>query len=148
MIFGSSLILFFTHIETHKRKSSLFSVPLCIFLLVTIIVSQSRGAFGIALLLAFLMLLLSKLTIKIKTIFSVILLIFIIGIFSIKTIPIISKQLNNINSHDIFGVGERFEVWNAALEVSRLNPLLGIGGGNWNPRLPWCARPLETGRWI
>jgi O-antigen ligase len=29
-------------------------------------------------------------------------------------------------------LSQRDKIWRAALEVTRLNPLLGIGGGNWN----------------
>ena len=41
----------------------------------------------------------------------------------------IEKQITNQNNHDV--LAQRDKVWRAALEVARLNPLLGIGGGNW-----------------
>ena len=131
MIFGVSLSLFFFQVENFKKKYIFLTAFSSIFILASILISQSRGAFGISLFLAFAMLYLSRLSIKNKTIFSMVLIIFIISISFTKNIPIISKQLNNMNSYDIFGVGERLQVWNAGFEVARLNPLLGIGGGNW-----------------
>ncbi len=131
MIFGASLSLFFFQIENLKKKYIFLSAFISFFILITIIASQSRGAFGIALLLAFAIIFLSRLSIKYKTIFSMALIIFIVGISFSKNTPIVSKQLNNMNSDDIYGIGERLQVWNAAFEIARLNPLLGIGGGNW-----------------
>jgi O-antigen ligase len=42
---------------------------------------------------------------------------------------VIEKQIVNQNSNNI--LSQRDKVWRAAFEVARLNPLLGIGGGNW-----------------
>jgi O-antigen ligase len=94
-----------------------------------VIISQSRGAFGIVFLLSFALLLLSKFSIKIKTIYVALLSIFLINIVFITPAPVIEKQITNQNNHDI--LSQRDKVWRVSFEVARLNPLLGIGGGNW-----------------
>jgi O-antigen ligase len=131
MIFGASLIVLMNQLQILKKSNIVLIVLIAIFLLIALVITQSRGSFSIALLLALTMIFLSRLKIKIKAILSAILLIFIIFITLIKPASIVQKQLNTMNSHDTFGIGERTKVWNVALEVVRLNPLLGIGGGNW-----------------
>ena len=129
MIFGASLTLLISQLQILKKSSIFLIALLTFFILVALLITQSRGAFGIALLLAFAMIFLSRL--KIKAIFLAIFLIFVVFIALIKPASIVHKQLSTMNSHDIYGIGERTKVWNVALEVARLNPLLGIGGGNW-----------------
>ena len=41
----------------------------------------------------------------------------------------IEKQISYQNRHDI--LSQRDKVWRASFEVARLNPIFGIGGGNW-----------------
>jgi O-antigen ligase len=47
----------------------------------------------------------------------------------VNPVAVIEKQITNQNNHDV--LASRDKVWHAAFEVARLNPLLGIGGGNW-----------------
>jgi len=54
---------------------------------------------------------------------------FLINIVFIMPAAVIEKQINHQNRHDIFS--QRDKVWRASFEVARLNPLFGIGGGNW-----------------
>lgn len=131
MIFGASLTVLISQLQILKKSSIFLIALLTFFILVALLITQSRGAFGIALLLAFTMIFLSRLKIKIKAIFIAIFLIFVVFIVLIKPASIVHKQLSTMNTHDIYGIGERTKVWNAALEVARLNPILGIGGGNW-----------------
>jgi O-antigen ligase len=125
---GSSLLI--SQLQSAQKKYVFITSLLFIFLITSVIISQSRGAFGIVFLLTFTLILLSKLSIKIKTIFVVLLSIFLISIVFIKPVPVIEKQITNQNNHDI--LSQRDKVWRAAFEVARLNPILGIGGGNWN----------------
>jgi O-antigen ligase len=126
MIAGASLSLLTSQLQVTQRKYVFITTLL---LIVSVIISQSRGAFGVAFLLAFALILLSKLSTKIKIISLSLLSIFLITIVFIKPAPVIEKQITNQNNHDI--LAQRDKVWRAALEVARLNPLLGIGGGNW-----------------
>jgi len=129
MITGAALSLLASELQSTHKKYVFITSLLFIFLISSEIISQSRGAFGIVFLLAFAILLLSKLPIKIKTLYVVLLSIFVITITFIKPAPVIEKQITNQNNHNV--LAQRDKVWQAALEVARLNPLLGIGGGNW-----------------
>jgi O-antigen ligase len=129
MIAGASLSLLISQLQSTHKKYVFITSLLFIFLISSVIISQSRGAFGIVFLLAFALLLLSKLPIKIKTLYVFLLSIFVITIIFIKPAAVIEKQITNQNNHDV--LAQREKVWQAALEVARLNPLLGIGGGNW-----------------
>jgi O-antigen ligase len=129
MIAGAALSLLVSQLESAHKKYIFITSLLFIFLISSVIISQSRGAFGIVFLLAFALFFLSKLPIKIKTILVVLLSIFLIAITFIKPAPVIKKQITYQNNHDI--LSQRDKVWRAAFEVARLNPLLGIGGGNW-----------------
>jgi O-antigen ligase len=130
MIAGAACSLLISQSQSAQKKYVFIASLLFIFLISSVIISQSRGAFGIVFLLALALLLLSKLTIKIKTIYVVLLSIFLINIVFIMPAAVIYKQIVNQSNHDV--LAQRDKVWRAALEVARLNPLLGIGGGNWN----------------
>ena len=130
MMAGASLALLISQLQATKKKNVFITSLLFIFLTSSIIVSQSRGAFGVAFLLIFALFLLSKLPIKIKTISLTLLTIFLVTIVFISPAPVIEKQIGNQNNHDI--LSQRDKIWQKAFEGARLNPLLGIGNGNWN----------------
>jgi len=129
MMAGASLSFLISQLQSAQKKYIFITSLLFIFLISSVIISQSRGAFGIIFLLAFALFLLSKLPIKIKTIYVVLFSIFLINIVFITPAPVIEKQITNQNNHDI--LSQRDKVWRVSFEVARLNPLLGIGGGNW-----------------
>jgi O-antigen ligase len=129
MITGAGVSLFISQLQSAKKEYVSITSLLCIFLISSVIISQSRGAFGIVFLLALVLFLLSQLPIKIKTLSLALLSIFLITIVFINPAPVIEKQITNQNNHDV--LAQRDKVWRAALEVARLNALLGIGGGNW-----------------
>jgi len=130
MITGAALSLLVSQLQSAQKKYVFITNLLFILLISSVIISQSRGAFGIVFLLAFALLLLSKLPVKIKTLYVVLLSSFVITITFIKPAPVIEKQITNQNNHDI--LAQRDKIWQKAFEVARLNPLLGIGNGNWN----------------
>ena len=126
---GAGLSLLISQLQSAQKKYVFITSFLFIFLLSSVIISQSRGAFGIIFLLVFALLLLSKLITNTKTITLTLLTIFLVTIVFITPAPVIQKQITNQNNHDI--LSQRDKVWRASFEVARLNPLLGIGGGNW-----------------
>jgi O-antigen ligase len=130
MMAGASLALLSSQLQANKKKYAFITTLLFILLLVAVIVGQSRGAFGILFLLVFAIFLLSRITTKIKTISLAFLTIFLISITFIKPVPVIEKQIINQNNHDV--LSQRDKIWQTALKIARLNPLLGIGNGNWN----------------
>ena len=129
MICSAAFSLLISQIKSAQKKYVFITSLLFIFLISSVIVSQSRGAFGVAFLLIFALFLLSKVPIKIKTISLTLLTIFLINIVFISPAPVIEKQIAYQNNHDI--LSQRDKVWRASFEVARLNPIFGIGGGNW-----------------
>jgi O-antigen ligase len=133
IIFGASVSILLSQSQKLKKNNIFFYMSLiAIFLIYGLLKSESRGVFGIALVLAFAIIFLSKASMKMKVILSFIIITFTIHFTIVKPLPVVTKQLVSMNSHDVYGIGERTKVWNAAFEVARLNPLLGIGNGNWN----------------
>ena len=126
---GAGLSLLISQLQSAQKKYVFITSFLFIFLLSSVIISQSRGAFGIIFLLVFALLLLSKLITNTKTITLTLLTIFLVTIVFITPAPVIQKQITNQNNHDI--LSQRDKVWRASFEMARLNPVLGIGGGNW-----------------
>jgi O-antigen ligase len=130
MMAGASLSFLLSQLQAARKKYIFVAVLLFIFLAASVIITDSRGAFGIAFLLIYSMFLLSKVSVKIKTLSLILLSTFLVTIVFIMPASVIEKQISSQNSHDI--LSQRDKVWRAALGVARLNPLLGIGGGNWN----------------
>jgi O-antigen ligase len=130
MMAGAALSLLVSQLQTAKHKFAFITSLLFILILSSVIISQSRGAFGIVFLLAFALILLSKLSIKMKTISFALLTILLVTVTFIKPAAVIEKQIANQNNNDI--LSQRDKLWRAAFEITKLNPLLGIGGGNWN----------------
>jgi O-antigen ligase len=130
MMAGAVLSLLISQLQSAQKKYVFITSLLCIFFISSVIISQSRGAFGIVFLLVFTLFLLSKLSIKIKTISLALLTIFLISIIFIKPVMTIEKHIADQNNNNV--LASRDKLWRAAFEIARLNPLLGIGGGNWN----------------
>jgi len=129
MMAGASAALLLGQLQAVKKQHVVKTTLLFILLLSAVIISQSRGAFGVIFLLTFVIFLLGRLATKIKTISLALLAIFLVNIVFINPVPVIEKQINYQNNHDI--LSQRDKVWRTAFEVARFNPLLGIGGGNW-----------------
>ena len=130
MMAGAGLSLLISQLQSTQKKYVFMTSLLFIFLISSVVISQSRGAFGIIFLLAFALFLLSKHSIKIKTISLTLFTIFLVTIVFISPAAVIEKQIVNQNNHDV--LSQRDKIWRKAFEVARLNPLLGIGNGNWN----------------
>jgi len=130
MINGASLALLSSQLQAPKTKYIFINILLFILLLSAVIISDSRAAFGVLFLIAFAIVLLSKLTTKIKKISVALLTIYLINIVFIMPAPVIKKQIISQNNHDV--MASRDKVWKVALEIARLNPLFGIGGGNYS----------------
>jgi O-antigen ligase len=129
MMAGAGLSLFISQLQSTNKTYILISSLLFIFFISSVIISESRGAFGIGFLLAFALVLLSKFPIKIKTISITLMTIFLVTIIFITPLPIVKKQIKYQINHDI--LSQRAQVWRASFEIARLNILFGIGGGNW-----------------
>ena len=129
MMAGASLSFLLSQIQAARKKYIFFAALLFMFLTISVIITDSRGAFGIVFLLIYSMFLLSKASVKTKILSLALLSTFLVTIVFILPAPVIEKQLANQENHIVLSY--RDKVWRAALEVARLNPILGIGGGNW-----------------
>ena len=129
MMAGASLSFLLSQIQAAKKKYIFVAVLLFMFLAASVIITNSRGAFGIVFLLIYSMFFLSKVSVKTKILNLALLTIFLVTIVFIIPAPVVKKQIANQDNHIVLSY--RDKVWQAAYEIARLNPLLGIGGGNW-----------------
>ncbi len=129
MMAGSSLSFLLSQIQAARKNYFFFAALLFIFLAASVIITDSRGAFGIAFLLIYSMFLLSRISFKAKVLSLALLSTFLFTIIFIMPAPVIEKQIANQDHHIVLAY--RDKVWQAAYEIAKLNPLLGIGGGNW-----------------
>jgi O-antigen ligase len=130
MVAVASLSFLLSQIQVARKKYIFIAVLLFIFLAASVIITDSRGAFGIVFLLMYTMILLSKVSVKTKTLGLVLLSTFLVVIVFIMPAPIIEKQIAMQQNNDI--LSQRDKVWRTAFEIGRLSPILGVGGGNSN----------------
>jgi O-antigen ligase len=129
MMTGASFSLLLSQMKTTQKKYVFITSLLFLFILSSIIFGQSRGSFGVTLLLVLALILLTRIPIKIKKILLFFFAIFSLTITLIIPTPAIERQIENQDNHDV--LSSRDKIWRTAFEMARLNPLLGIGGGNW-----------------
>ncbi len=129
MITGATFALLIDQLHYIKMKNVFIACILSSVLFSSVVLSQSRGAFGIVILLVLALFLFSKLSIKIKVTFVGLISIFLIAIIFIKPVEVIKKHITNQADHNVLAY--RDSVWRAGFEIAKFNPLLGIGNGNW-----------------
>ena len=146
MIFGATLGWFISQFnfkkknETTQLKTILIGI-LSFILFISLIIGQSRGAFGIAILLGVCLLFLAK-SMKVRIISMAIMMLIIISSILLES-GIIQKQINNQKSNNTLSY--RDKVWNVSLEASRFSPLLGLGLSNWHfINLPQIKKSVEA----
>jgi len=134
MIFGAALGWFLSTLnikkETLQKKFQIILLGmLSLLFFISLIIGQSRGAFGIGVILGLsLMILLGKnKKIRWLGVVSIIGVLFLTGL--LKT-NIIQKQIARSEEKNVLAFRDR--VWNVSLEASRFSPLLGIGMSNWH----------------
>jgi O-antigen ligase len=133
IIFGATLGWFISQFNFRKKNGvaqwQIILIGIMSFiLLIALIISQSRGAFGLAVLLG-LCLLFSINNMKARIISIVTILLVIIFIILLES-GIVQKQIDNQKNHNV--LSSRDKVWNVSIEASRFSPLLGIGLSNWH----------------
>jgi O-antigen ligase len=133
MIFGASLGWFMSHLDKFKAKlSNLYILVIGVLILalfIIIIMTESRAAYGVSIILSLLIIKFIGQNTKIK-IASVISIISIVILSIFFETPVIQEQINNQKSNNILAL--RDKVWNVSLEASRFHPLFGIGLSNWH----------------
>lgn len=129
MIFGTALgWLLSLDSDSNILKRALLAT-LSIVFFISLIIGQSRGAFGVGALAAILISIFLGKTWKIKCL-GVATTLTIIAASVIFNAGIVQKQIANEKNNDI--LSSRDKVWNVSLEAARFHPLLGLGMSNWH----------------
>jgi O-antigen ligase len=129
MIVGATFALLIDQLHYIKMKNVFIGCILSSVLFSSVVLTQSRGAFGIIILLVLALFLFSKLSIKIKVTSVALISILLIAIIFIKPVEVVKKQITNQADHNVLAY--RDNVWRASFEIAKFNLLLGIGNGNW-----------------
>ncbi len=134
MIFGASLAWLLSQLNARKDKLTLnwqiilLSI-LSLLFFISLIIGESRGAFGVAIILGVILSILLPINKYIR----------LGGILCISSIliltvalntPIVKKQINNQENHNVLSARDR--IWNVSIEAARFHPMLGIGLSNWH----------------
>ena len=132
MIFGATLGWFISQFNYKKNEATQWQTILIgimsFILFIALIIGESRGAFGIAILLSLCLLFLAN-NMKVRIVGIVTVLLVVISSMFLET-KIIEKQINNQKNDNVLSY--RDKVWNVSIEASRFSPLLGIGLSNWH----------------
>jgi len=134
MIFGASLAWFLSQFDVKTKGIALNWRTLLLGLLsflffISLIIGQSRGAFGVATILGIglFLLLTEKRGIKIIGVMTILCTLLLSVVLNTD---IVQKQITNQENHNVLAYRDR--VWNVSLEASRFHPILGIGMSNWH----------------
>jgi O-antigen ligase len=135
MIFGASLGWFFSHFNLDKFKiklSNLYLIALGILSLIffiSLIIGQSRAAYGVGIILGLLIINFVGKSKKIQLIGSISIMLIVLFSIILK-MGVIEKQISNQEANNV--LSSRDKVWNVSLEASRFSPLFGLGLSNWH----------------
>ncbi|QDD00484.1 O-antigen ligase family protein [Candidatus Methylopumilus planktonicus] len=134
MIFGASLAWLLSHLNAKKEKVTLsWQITLLgilsLLFFISLIIGESRGAFGIAVILAMMLCLLLPLKKYIK-LFGVLFISSMLILTVAVNAPIVKKQIINQENNNVLSARDR--IWNVSIEAARFHPLLGIGLSNWH----------------
>ena len=134
MVFGATLGWFISQFDFKKKneatqlKTILIGI-MSFILFIYLIIGQSRGAFGVAVILGLCLLFSLTKDMKVSAIVIVTMLLVIISSMLLES-DIVQKQINNQKSDNV--LSDRDRVWNVSIEASRFSPLLGLGLSNWH----------------
>ena len=133
MIFGSTLGWFISQFNFRKKNEAAQWQTILIgimssILFISLIIGQSRGAFGVSVLLGLCLLFLVN-DMRLKIIGMAIMALIIISSMLFES-GVIQKQINTQKNSNILAY--RDKVWNVSIEASRFSPLLGLGLSNWH----------------
>jgi O-antigen ligase len=133
MIFGASISYLIINFNVlNFLKKSLFALLTLLFF-IGLIVSQSRAAFGIGIILYVFIIFIFGKGNKAKLLFiSPLLFIILISIFF--RVGIVQKEIRNQEANIILGDRER--VWNISYEAAKWAPAFGLGINNWGKIKP------------
>lgn len=128
IVFGISLCTSFFKFKANKTTQAILFTLITALIFWSIVIAQSRAAFGIAIILTILLIPLLANNKKIKWLFLSLFSISLIVIAAINPI-IIQKHKANVLANNISS--NRSQVWNVSLEAAKWHPALGLGMDNW-----------------
>lgn len=128
IIFGASLGACISLWQSASVKMRVALLSLSSFLLLGLFVGDSRGALGVAILLALLLITVLSRNTKMKWLAYGVLGIAVVLSLALNS-SVLTKQIGLQKKGIILSY--RDKVWNVSLEASRFYPLLGIGLDNW-----------------
>jgi O-antigen ligase len=134
MIFGAALGWFLSTLNIkkemlQKKFQTILLGMLSLLFFISLIIGQSRGAFGIGVILGLSLIILLGKNKKIKWI-GITTIIGILFLTVLLKTNIVQKQITNSENNNVLSFRDR--VWNVSLEASRFSPVLGIGLSNWH----------------
>jgi O-antigen ligase len=135
IIFGASLGWPLSYLSLDKFKKKFYNLDilaLCILstiFFISLIIGQSRGAYGVGIILGLLIIYYVGKNNKIKLLGSFLIVLIVLLSIILKT-DVIQKQIANQDDNNILSY--RDKVWNVSMEASRFSPLFGIGLSNWH----------------
>lgn len=133
MIFGTSISYLVVNFSILDYLKKLLLAFLTLLFFVSLIVSESRAAFGIGIILCIFIIFIFGKSNKTK-LFFIAPLLFIILISVLFKVGIVQKQIRNQEANIILGDRER--VWNISFEAAKWYPVFGIGINNWGKIKP------------
>lgn len=137
MIFGASLAWFLSELNFAQMKFKIREKKIYLLILgalsllffLSLIISQSRAAYGVGIVLGLIITYVLAKDKKIKMIGMISIISILLLSVTFKT-SIIEKQIANQKSNNV--LAHRDKVWNVSFEASRFSPFLGIGLSNWH----------------
>jgi O-antigen ligase len=128
IVFGISLGASFCAINSKKTIQAILLTIITALIFWSLVIGQSRAAFGIATTLSFFLIFLLTDNKKIKHLFVSLASIALIIIVAMNPI-IVQKHKQYVSNNDI--TSSRLQVWNVSFEAAKWFPPLGLGMDNW-----------------
>ena len=108
------------------KKIGLYALTLILF--ASLVIGESRAAFGCGILISLLSIFFSKKSIN-KKIMGYIYFSVLLTLTVLLNVAIIQKITIKMDGHD--NLSARDKLWSISIEGSKINPILGLGNGNW-----------------
>ena len=128
IMFGASVGACLSLWQSASIKLRIVLLALTSFLFWSLVVGQSRGAFGVGILLAIALIATLSIQGRVKWLATAMVAIMVLMSVLFNT-AIVKKQVENQQKNIILSY--RDKVWNISLEASRFYPLFGVGLKNW-----------------
>lgn len=137
MILGASVGLNLSLWATSSLKRKAILCATSLFFLSSLIITESRAAVAVGILLCFFLILLLPIRKNIRATWLTALFLLVTLMFELN-VGVVQKHFNSLNADSKYltggekYIGQRSLVWNVSFEALRFNPFFGVGNGNWH----------------